>query len=317
MFCSHCGKELSEGAVFCIHCGVPVNPGGHTFSPFEQPRSGGGSGHALSSLILGIVSWVTCGGFLFLPVLGLILGILGLKSPQRGIATAGICLNATVFITLPMMVALLLPAVQAAREAARRMQCSNNEKQIGLALHNYHDTYGALPPLYTVDEKGKPLHSWRVLILPYIEQSSLYEKIRLDEPWDSEHNKQFYDQMPAIYQCPSNPASGCSYSAIAGGIFIPATKAESVVGMKFKDITDGLSNTLAVVEVEVPFCWMDPTADVTLEEFVQGIRVGSNHTGGYNGLFMDGSVRFVAHPTSPGTLRALATPAGDENVVLP
>jgi len=315
MFCTHCGKELTEGAAFCIHCGAPVNPEGLS----EQPKSGGRSGHAISSLILGIFSWCTCGGFLIFPVIGFVLGILGLKSPQKGISTAGICLNATAILLLPMMlIALLLPAVQAAREAARRMQCSNNEKQMGLALHNYHDGYGALPPLYTVDDEGKPLHSWRVLILPYIEQSALYDQIRLDEPWDSEHNRQFHDQMPDIFKCPSNPTgvNGCCYSAIAGGIFIPATEVESVVGKKFQAITDGLSNTLAIVEVKESFCWMDPTADITLEEFEQGIRVGSYHAGGFNGVMMDGSVRFLSDVIPSETRRALATPDGGENFAL-
>jgi hypothetical protein len=314
MFCSHCGKDLTEGAAFCIHCGAPVNPAELSFGQSERPRSEGG-GHALSSLILGIISWCTCGGFLLLPVLGLILGILGLKSTQKGIATTGICLNATVFLLFPLLAALLLPAVQAAREAARRMQCSNNEKQIGLALHCYHDFHNGLPPLYTVDDEGNPLHSWRVLILPFLEEQDLYEQIRLDEPWDSEHNKQFHNQMPSIYKCPSNPncvypARGCGYSAIAGGVFIPAKEAKNVIGMRLKDITDGMSNTLAIVEVRETFCWMDPTADVTLEEFVRGSKVESYHTRGFNGMLMDGAVRFFSDTIQSGERRALAAPDG-------
>ena len=79
---------------------------------------------------------------------------------------------------------LLLPAVQAAREAARRMSCSNNIKQIGLAMQNYHTAYGTLPPAYTVDAQGRPLHSWRTLILPFIEQQALYGEIDLSKPWN-------------------------------------------------------------------------------------------------------------------------------------
>jgi len=324
MFCLHCGKEIGEGAAFCVHCGAAVNQG--EIQP-SQPQTGGGN--AIASLVLGIVSWATCGGLFLLPLIGLILGLFGLKSAKKGIATAGVCLNATALllaIVIPMLIALLLPAVQAAREAARRMQCSNYEKTIVLALHNYHDSHHALPPLYTVDDEGKPLHSWRVLILPFIEQSGLYAQIRLDEPWDSEYNSQFHNQTPAIYRCPSCPPDNfsgdfpmaCTYAAIKGGIFTPAKEAKSVTGTTFAHISDGTSNTLAIVEVKEPFCWMDPTADVTLEEFVQGIKAGSRHVGGFNGAFADGSVRFInSSAVPPETFRALATPNGGENVSLP
>ena len=236
----------------------------------------------------------------------------GAMSPQVTIGTVGVG------------IALLLPAVQAAREAARRMQCSNNIKQIVLALHCYHDVHNALPPLYTVDANGKPLHSWRVLILPYIEQSALYEAIRLDEPWDSEHNKQFHSMNIPGYRCPSN-GSGyapgmCAYSAIAGEGFVPAT------GLDFGAFRDGLSNTLAIVEVREAFNWMDPTADVTLDELVEeflpggrlrGNRVGSYHTGGMNVGFCDGSVRFISETVDRKVLRGLGTRAGGESSPLP
>ena len=215
-----------------------------------------------------------------------------------------------------MLIALFLPAVQAAREAAKRMQCSNHEKQIVLAFYNYHDTHGALPPLYTVDEEGNPLHSWRVLILPFIEHQELYRQIRLDEPWNSEYNSQFHDAMPSIYVCPSSPVkrlSGCTYSGIAGGSFLPAKEAGSVIGLKFSDVSDGTSNTLAIVEVREPFNWMDPTADVTVEEFADGIKSGSFHTGGMNAALLDGSVRFIPSAIAPESLRAMATPSGGES----
>jgi len=312
MYCSHCGTIIAEqGAAFCVNCGTSVVAS-------ESPK--GGEGKATASLVCGIISWLTLGGLLILPIIGLILGALGLKSTKKGVATTGIVLNATsfmLFFVMGMMIALLLPAVQAAREAARRMQCTNYERQIGLAFHNYHDTYGALPPLYTVDEEGNPLHSWRVLILPFIEQQHLYSQIRLDEPWDSTHNRQFHDRMPLIYKCPSNPGQGCSYSAIAGGAFNPAKSPGSVVGLKFGDVSSGLSNTVAIVEVRESFNWMDPTADVTLEEFVQEIRAGSWHSGGMNVLFLDGSARFISSGQSQEFLRQLALPCGGAESVLP
>ena len=218
--------------------------------------------------------------------------------------------------------ALLLPAVQAAREAARRMQCANQMRQLGIALHNHHDVYDVFPPLYSVDERsGKPLHSWRVLILPFIEEAALYEAIRLDEPWDSEHNKQFHDRVPSIFRCPSNPDVGCCYSGIAGEGFIPATPGFPRSGLKIGAITDGTSYTLAIVEVREPLNWMDPTADVTLKELEKGInaggRLGSFHPGGCSAVMFDASYRFLVDGMDSAVLRAWATPAAGDGNRLP
>lgn len=224
------------------------------------------------------------------------------------------------------VVAMLLPAVTAAREAARRMQCTNNIKQLTLALHNYHDAHLALPPLYTVDANGKPLHSWRVLILPFIEEQKLYDQIKLDEPWDSKHNSQFHDKVLSVFSCPSNKnvkkGENCCYSVIAGEAFIPAKQEKEIKGNSFSAISDGTSNTIAIVEVAEPFCWMDPTKDVTLEELQVGInkpdgRVGGSHPMIANFGFMDGSVRAISEFTPSNLLKALGTCAGGESVALP
>ena|GEM_PF-456835 len=223
--------------------------------------------------------------------------------------------------TAGVAAALLIPAVQAAREAARRAQCSNNIKQIMLAIHNYHDTHGTLPPLYTVDANGKPLHSWRVLILPYLEQTAVYNGIRLDEPWNSPHNQAFHHVRIPAYDCRSNPSGGCCYSAIAGEGLAPNTRANSRGEHTFARITDGTSNTIAIVEVREPFPWMDPTADIDLAELLKGInapegRTGGFHPAGMNVGFFDGVVRFIPQTIDLQVLRALATPAGGENVSL-
>ena len=81
-----------------------------------------------------------------------------------------------------VLIALLLPAVQSAREASPRTNCKNNLKQIGLALHNYHDAYGSFPPAWTTDADGRPLLSWRVLLLPFLDEAPLYEEFDLTEP---------------------------------------------------------------------------------------------------------------------------------------
>ncbi|MGL6194114.1 MAG: DUF1559 domain-containing protein [Thermoguttaceae bacterium] len=227
--------------------------------------------------------------------------------------------------TTGVIIALILPAVQAAREAARRMQCANNEKQICLALHTYHDAQNKLFPLYTIDEDRTPLHSWRVLILPFIEQNELYRQIRLDEPWDSEYNQQFHDQMPSIYACPSCPPLSddkkCCYSLIMG----EETAFVDEEGKGFGDITDGLSNTIFVVERGTPVNWMDPLSDITFEEASEGIwsktnrdaKIGSYHTKGVNVGMFDGSVRYISDTIDLDVWKALLTISGGEAVAVP
>lgn len=190
--------------------------------------------------------------------------------------------------TIGVMTGLLLPAVQAAREAARRMSSMNNLKQIMLALLNYESAYRKLPPQAITDADGNPLLSWRVAILPFIEQNDLYEQFHLDEPWDSEHNIKLLDKMPAIYHHPSHPPKlgMASYLAPIGqGIGLTED------GLRFRDITDGTSNTIAVVEVSpdrvVP--WTKPE-DLDVDE--NTIDMWMNPMGA-NVAFFDGSVRFI------------------------
>src|SRR5262249_19251820 len=98
---------------------------------------------------------------------------------------------------------LVAVPIRQAREAARRSQCTNNLKQIGLAMHDYHRAHGTFPPAYSTSPDGKPLLSWRVHILPFLGQKALYDEFHKDEPWDSEHNKTLISRMPAVYTCPS------------------------------------------------------------------------------------------------------------------
>ncbi len=216
----------------------------------------------------------------------------------------------------PVLVALLLPAVQAAREAARRAQCVNNLKQIGLAMHNHHAALDGLPPRAITNAAGKPLLSWRVAILPYIEQQALYEKFKLDEPWDSPHNSELIKYMPQIYMCPSRTGDAkdgqTNYQAFAGeGALFDSRRKVS-----FARVTDGLSNTLMVVEASTPVTWTKPD-DLPFDAAAANpakplFGAGSSHAGGFNALMGDGSVRFIKSLVSPQVMRALITRAGGE-----
>ena len=228
-------------------------------------------------------------------------------------------------LLVPISVFLLYftPPLGEMREAARRMQCSGHFSQLGLAFHNYHDIHGSFPPAYTVDENGKPLHSWRVLLLPFMEQSELYKKIRLDEPWNSEYNRQFHDIQLSMYQCPSRhhrkmKTANCDYSVVIG----EETVFPGAATVKYEDITDGLPDTILVVERMVPICWMDPNNEIRFDIACEGINkhtlgIGSAHPGGANVCFGagrngSGVYRFI--PQSIKDLKPFLTKsAGDNN----
>ncbi len=208
--------------------------------------------------------------------------------------------------TTGVLVAMLLPAVQAAREAARRSVCTNNLKQIGLAMHNYHDANGHFPGTI-LSKDGKRLLSWRVAILPYIDQKSLYEKFKRDEPWDSPHNKALLDQMPTTFACPGRPSRPgmTSYRGFRGdGAFF-----QDGNDSKLDNITDGTANTIMVVEGREDVPWTSPDSDLPFELKAAPslFGAGSPHPGGFNALFADGSVRFLKTTISPEVFRALIT----------
>ncbi|HMP78968.1 MAG TPA: DUF1559 domain-containing protein, partial [Pirellulaceae bacterium] len=107
-------------------------------------------------------------------------------------------------VVVPFAVGLTLPAVQQVRAAAQRASSQNNMRLIVIAAHNFHETYRRFPAAYSVDEEGQPLLSWRVHLLPFLDNNRLYEQFRLDEPWDSEHNIRLVEQMPDIYRSPNS-----------------------------------------------------------------------------------------------------------------
>ncbi len=233
-------------------------------------------------------------------------------------ALGGLCLCGGV------MVALLLPAVQAAREAARRMECSNNLKQIALAMHNYHDVHKCLPAGYISDADGRPMHSWRVALLPYLERQDLYEQYNFDEPWDSPNNMRVAEQMPDVFRCSSSPLSGpgantTHYVVVLGDKTQQGL--ESAFGgdrwTRFRDVKDGTSNTLMVVEAKTPVPWTQPDADPKFAQVMAGGVIGSYHPGGENFAMMDGSVQFLSQAVDPDTMRMLIQPDDGGQVMLP
>ena len=154
-----------------------------------------------------------------------------------------------------------------ARVAARRVQGINNLKQIALAVLNFESAYGKFPARYNTDDNGKPLLSWRVHVLPFIEEQALYQQFKLDEPWNSPHNRKLIAQMPAVYRSANiNTEPGKTvYLSFEdeNGVMIPPTKdgkGSASNGVRIGNIMDGMSKTILVAEAqsESAVIWTKP-----------------------------------------------------------
>jgi prepilin-type processing-associated H-X9-DG protein len=206
------------------------------------------------------------------------------------------------------------------REARNRKASANNLAQFGLALHSFGDANKRLPPPAICSKEGKPLLSWRVAILPFIEQNELYKQFKLDEPWDSPHNKKLLAKMPKVFA----PVGGKTkqphttfYQAIVGrGAAWELTPRPNIPfnaeGVRWPvGFRDGTSNTILLVETGEAVPWTKPD-DVRYDPKKKPPKLGGVFKGGFHVLMADGSVRFVSRDISEATLRAAITrDAGD------
>jgi hypothetical protein len=283
--CPHCGAQSNVADQYagqtgpCARCGqiITVPPlSGFSGGAAPAAKGGGGSPVAIVLTVLAVV---------------------------------GICVLGCAGIGIFGIGRLSVPGISAARQAAQRSQSQNNLKQIGLALHNYYDAFKSLPPAYIADENGRPMHSWRVLILPFLEEQNLYQQYRFDEPWDGPNNSLLASRIPMVYQPVNDPAAvpgTTHYLAIVG----PRTVFPGATPTQFQNITDGLSNTIAIAEATKAVNWMEPTdLDYALMTFrvndPGGNDIGSTSPGGANVMMMDGAVRFLPETIDPVTIQHL------------
>ncbi|MDR1478647.1 MAG: DUF1559 domain-containing protein [Planctomycetaceae bacterium] len=180
--------------------------------------------------------------------------------------------------------------ISAFRERIREHACVEHLRRISMAIYLYAKEYDKFPPSFSAASDGKPLHSWRVLILPYMGFADLYQSIRLHEEWGSDYNKQFHDKMPADFSCPACTATASkqytNYCMILNKQALGNTD-----GYTLNDIIGVNSKFIVLVERQMPICWMYPV-DILQSDALLGVNkldqgIGSNHKAGANAILSD------------------------------
>lgn len=217
-------------------------------------------------------------------------------------------------VALLLLAALLLPATRSAREPARRNVCQSQLKQIVFAMEHYADEHGAFPPAYTVDGEGNRLHSWRTLLLPYLDEQALYESIDLTKPWDDSVNQHAREAFIDVYTCPSavHDEGMTTYVVVTG----KGMAFDGPTPTKLSDVKDLESETLAIVDVNGKRAvhWMSPD-DITLEQLeVFWTEEHGHHPGVVQAAFIDGRARALSQQMPLLQLRAMLTIVGGETI---
>jgi hypothetical protein len=279
------------------------------------------SGKAIASFVLGLSSFFCA---VFTGLIAVILGALALgdisKSRGRlqgnGFAIAGIVLGGLGCFWTLIWIALLLPAVQQAREATRQISSKNNLKQLDFALLNYQTVHRFFPPI-----TGGDGLSWRVHILPFLEEQELYGQFHLDEPWDSPHNLSLVNRMPDVFKNPNHqlPPGKTVYlipttPKTANPNAPHAALIQGQRGSTLSDFRDGLSNTILLLEADpdAAAIWTDPNGDWMYDPANPLRSLGHARPRVILVGFADGVVQAINNKLSPPDMNGLITRDGGD-----
>jgi prepilin-type N-terminal cleavage/methylation domain-containing protein/prepilin-type processing-associated H-X9-DG protein len=246
-----------------------------------------------------------------------------------------------VIAIIGVLIGMLLPAVHSVREAARRIRCANNLRQIGIALQNYHSSFNAFPPGVTDwrpffrGDRSRRNIAWSALILPQLDQSNLFNQLNLKLPFDDPANADAASQILSVFQCPSDAAQAASTGSSPqrgptdyGGIFgerinSPNNPPKGIMifdqAISLSDVTDGSSNTIIVAEdsgldngdsgdgqwINGRNVFDQAFAINAAPDFENDMR--SNHPGGAQAVFADAHVNFIDQQIQLQTLGAICT----------
>ena len=297
--CPHCGVQTDVAEEYagqsgpCAACGETITVPPLAGTPGYRRSTKGWQGPIVIILVAVVIVAVLllCGG---LPLL--FLGFRGVAVPP------------------PVPVAAPMPVA----EVPAGTSCAGNLRRIGVAMQAYHQQYGCFPPAHIADEDGKPMHSWRVLLLPFLGQQALYDEYDFEEPWNGPNNQMVADTVISMYRCPTNAGSDAfetNYVMIVGpGAISDGTGTSSV-----SDMGDSPADVIVVFEVAASAInWMEPR-DLNADEIsfrtnesIQQMRP-SNHQGFIYVLAADGSVQTVNTTTSPASIRAMTAVPGRED----
>lgn len=248
---------------------------------------------------------------------GLNLGSIGLL--------VGVVLGSLVVgvLVIGVGIALLAPAVQAARASSLKTKSAERLQLIAQAMQAYHNAHGSFPPAYLADANGKPKHSWRVLLLPYLGERQLYQQYDMNQPWDSPTNILLVSRMPSAYASPGDDSATISYETsymvvVGRSTIFPGANQSVTMG----EVSDGPANTILVVEAtESGVNWMEPK-DLDAAKMDYAINAGptncirSHHPYGATAVFADGKTHYLTNDLPPEYIEALTTAAKQDHAPL-
>jgi len=225
-------------------------------------------------------------------------------------------------IVAGLLIVLVFPAVSTARSQAQKVKSADNMKLIAAAMFSYEADHGRFPPAYFADEDGKPIHSWRVLLLPYLGPGydHIYEQYRFDEPWDGPNNVNLQYSMPAEYACPADSDARFQYETSYMVIVGDRTMFPGAASTRRAQMSDDVAYTIMLAQTPTTgVCWLEPRdldADQMRFEINgrQGVEIGSRHSGGAHVVMANGESQFLNDDAPPDAIEAMTTISGNESI---